>query len=53
MISFQNNVCSVVADGDAGIEDEQVFDFGNNVLTAVSINKFRFYDKSLMKKTEE
>ena len=51
MISFQNNVCSVVAAGGAGsIEDEQVFDFRNNVLTMVSMNKFRFYDKNRLKK---
>ena len=38
MISFRNNVCSVVAGGGGGggggsIEDEQVFDFRNNVLS--------------------
>ena len=50
MISFQNNVCSVVAAGAGSIEDEQVFDFRNNVLTMVSMNKFRFYDKNRLKK---
>ena len=44
MISFRNNVCSVVTAGAAGgggsIEDEQVFDFRNNVLSMVSMNKF-------------
>ena len=44
MISFRNNVCSVVtagaAAGGGSIEDEQVFDFRNNVLSMVSMNKF-------------
>ena len=48
MISFRNNFCSVVAGGGGGggsMEDEQVFDFRNNVLSMVSMNKFRFYER--------
>ena len=54
MISFRNNVCSVVtagaAAGGGSIEDEQVFDFRNNVLSILSMNKFRFMKEGTDKK---